>query len=154
MLTLCWVITKSVHAIKARDQSSQLETFWDNRGQQTYRVNPLFSELCACSELRKQWKFTRYVCCRLALESLLLVYLNIMHQLKNLWKFERDRLSDLRDNYERKKHPCHTKLCAFRCLISRPHVLNLRSRNQIRGNLLLSPKLRHFRGSRFSHCFI
>ena len=48
------------------------ETFWDDRGQQTYRVNPLFSELCACSELRKQWKFTRYVCCHLALESLLL----------------------------------------------------------------------------------
>ena len=51
---------------------AQWETFWDDRGQQTYRVNPLFSELCACSELRKQWKFTRYVCCRLALESLLL----------------------------------------------------------------------------------
>ena len=32
----------------------QWETFWDDRGQQTYRVNPLFSELCACSELRKQ----------------------------------------------------------------------------------------------------
>ena len=54
---------------------SQWETFWDDRGQQTYRVNPLFSELCACSELRKQWEFTRYVCCRLALESLLLTYL-------------------------------------------------------------------------------
>ena len=50
----------------------QWETFWDDRGQQAYRVNPLFSELCACSELRKQWKFTRYVCCHLALESLLL----------------------------------------------------------------------------------
>ena len=49
----------------------QWETFWDDRGQQTYRVNPLFSELCACSELRKQWNFTRYVCCHLALESLL-----------------------------------------------------------------------------------
>ena len=48
----------------------QWETFWDDRGQQTYRVNPLFSELCACSELRKQWKFTRYVCCHLVLESL------------------------------------------------------------------------------------
>ena len=47
------------------------ETFWDDRGQQNYRVNPLFSELCACSELRKQWKYTRYVCCHLALESLL-----------------------------------------------------------------------------------
>ena len=53
---------------------NQWETFWDDRGQQTYRVNPLFSELCVCSELRKQWKFTRYVCCRLALESLLLHY--------------------------------------------------------------------------------
>ena len=51
--------------------SIQWETFWDDRGQQTYRVNPLFSELCACSELRKQWKLTRYVCCHLALESLL-----------------------------------------------------------------------------------
>ena len=35
-----------------------------------------------------------------------------------------------------KKHPCHTKLCAFRWLISRPQVLNLRSRNQIQGKLL------------------
>ena len=33
-----------------------------------------------------------------------------------------------------KKHPCHTKLCAFICLISRTQqILNLRSRNQIRG---------------------
>ena len=54
------------------NKKPQWETFWDDRGQQTYRVNPLFSELCACSELRKQWKFTRYVCCHLALESLLL----------------------------------------------------------------------------------
>ena len=57
----------------------QWETFWDNRGQQTYRVNPLFSELCACSELRKQWKFTRYVCCHLALESLLLTELFVLN---------------------------------------------------------------------------
>ena len=48
----------------------------------------------------------------------------------------------------------HTKLCAVRWLISRPQVLNLRSRNQIRGKLLLSRKLCHFRGSRFSRCFI
>ena len=33
-------------------------------------------------------------------------------------------------------------------------VLNLRSRNHIRRKLLLSRKLRHFRGSRFSQCFI
>ena len=39
------------------------------------------------------------------------------------------------------KHTCHTKLCAFRCLISRPHILNLRSRNQVHGKLLLSRKL-------------
>ena len=39
----------------------------------------------------------------------------------------------------------HTELCAFRCLISRPQVLNLRSRNQIRGKLLISRKLPHFR---------
>ena len=77
-----------------------------------------------------------------------------MHKITNLWKFELNRSSKLRDNNERKKHPCHTKLCAFRWLISRPQVLNLRSRNQIRGKLLLSQKLWHFRGSRFSQCFI
>ena len=55
------------------------------------------------------------------------VYLNIMHKITNLYKFELNRSSKLRDNNERKKHPCHTKLCAFRCLISRPQVLNLRS---------------------------
>ena len=33
-------------------------------------------------------------------------------------------------------------------------VLNLRSRNQIRGKLLHSQKLWHFRGSLFSHCFV
>ena len=72
------------------------ETFWDDRGQQTYRVNPLFSELCACSELRKQWKFTRYVCCRLALESLLLLNFDLFvsHDNKNkkgsvsFWKYQ------------------------------------------------------------------
>ena len=36
----------------------------------------------------------------------------------------------------KEKHPCHTKLCAFRCLISKPQILNLRSQNQIRGKLL------------------
>ena len=50
----------------------------------------------------------------------------------------------------KKKHPCQSKLCAFWCLISRPQILNLRSRNQICVKLLLSRKLRHFRGSRFS----
>ena len=77
-----------------------------------------------------------------------------MHKITNLWKFELDWSSELRDNYERKKHPCHTKLCVFRCLISGPQILNLRSRNQVRGNILLSRKLPHFIGSRFSQCFI
>ena len=79
--------------------------------------------------------------------------ISTMHKITNLWKFELNRSSNLRDNNERKKkHPCHTKLCAFRWLISRPQV-NLRTRNQIRGKLLLSRKLWHFRGSRFSQCF-
>ena len=77
-----------------------------------------------------------------------------MHKITNLWKFELNRSSNLRDMNERKKHYCHTKMCAFRWLISRPQVLSLRSRNQIRGKLLLSQKLWHFRGCRFSQCFI
>ena len=48
-------------------------------------------------------------------------------------------------------HHGHTKLWAFRSLILRPQILNLRSRNQIPGKLLLSRKLRHFRGSCFAH---
>ena len=72
-----------------------------------------------------------------------------MHKLTNLWKFELNWSKQLRDNNERKNHPCHTKLCAFWCLIS-----NLRSRNQTHGKLLLSRKLRHFGGSCFSQCFI
>ena len=83
-----------------------------------------------------------------------LMYLNIMHTITNLWKFELNRSSKLRDNNERKKGPCHMKLCAFICLISRPQILNLRYRNQIRGKLLLSRKLQHFRGGRFSQWFI
>ena len=49
---------------------------------------------------------------------------------------------------------CDTKMCAFRCLISGPQIQNLRSQNQIQGKLLLSRKLLHFRGIRFSQCFI
>ena len=52
------------------------------------------------------------------------VYLN-MHTIINLWKFELNWSSKLWDNNERKKHPFHTKLCAFRCLISRPQNLIL-----------------------------
>ena len=77
-----------------------------------------------------------------------------MHKITNLWKFELNRSSKLRDNNERRKHPCHTKLCAFRYLISRPQVLNPRPWNQIRGKVPPSRKLWHFRGSCFSQCFI
>ena len=45
------------------------------------------------------------------------------------------------------------KLCAFRCLIARPQILNLRSQNQIHGKLHLSQKLRYFRGSQFSQLY-
>ena len=40
-----------------------------------------------------------------------------MHKTTNLRKFELNRSSKLRDNNERRKHPCHTKLCAFRWLM-------------------------------------
>ena len=33
-----------------------MEDLSDARWQQTYHVNPLFLEMCAFSELRKQWK--------------------------------------------------------------------------------------------------
>ena len=57
-----------------------------------------------------------------------------MHKITNLWKFELSLSSKLmRDNNGRKTHHCHTKLCAFRCLIYWPQNLILRSRNQIRG---------------------
>ena len=52
-----------------------------------------------------------------------------MHKILNLWKFELNWSSKFRDINERK----NTELCAFRCLISRSQILNLRSRNQIRG---------------------
>ena len=44
------------------------------------------------------------------------------HMLKitNLWKFELNWSSKLRENNRRRKNPCRTKLWAFRCLISRP----------------------------------
>ena len=70
-----------------------------------------------------------------------------MHKITSMWKFEHNRASKLRDNNGRKKTLWHEVVW----LISRPQILNLRSQNQIRGKLLLSRKLCHFRGSRFSH---
>ena len=49
------------------------------------------------------------------------------HKITNLWKFELNWSLKLRDNNERKKHPCYMKLCAFRCLISKPEVLKSNS---------------------------
>ena len=75
-----------------------------------------------------------------------------MHKITNLWKFELNRSSELRDKIERKKDTLVTRSCVhldgwFRDL----KILNLRSRNQIRGKLLLSVTLWV---SRFSQCFI
>ena len=77
-----------------------------------------------------------------------------MHKITNLWKFELNRSSKLRDNYERRKNILVTRIVCFQVLDFRPEILNLRSWNQIRGKLLLSRKLHYFRGSRFSQCFI
>ena len=80
-----------------------------------------------------------------------------MHKITNLWKFELNWSLKLQDKTGRKKHPCHMKLSAFRCLISRPQNLILRSWNQIQiasGKLLLSQKLHYFRKSCFSQRFI
>ena len=51
----------------------------------------------------------------------------------------------------KEKTPLSHEVLAFRCLILRPQNLILRSQNQICGKLLLSRKLRYFKGSRFSH---
>ena len=42
-----------------------------------------------------------------------LVVSHHMHKRTHLWRFELNWSSRLRDNKERKKHHCHTKLCAF-----------------------------------------
>ena len=72
-----------------------------------------------------------------------------MHKITNLWKFELSWLCEVARYKWKKKTPLshhgRTKLCAFRCL---------RSWNQIREKLFLSWKLRYFRGSCFSQCFI
>ena len=77
-----------------------------------------------------------------------------MPKITNMWKFELNRSSKLRDNNERKKTPFSHKVVCFQILISRPQILNPRSRNQIRGKLLLSWKLHYFRGSCFLRCCI
>ena len=73
-----------------------------------------------------------------------------------MWTFELNRSSKLRDINERKNNTLaapwsHEVVCAFRCLILRHQTLNLGSRNR---KLLLSRKLRYFRGSCFSQWFI
>ena len=71
-----------------------------------------------------------------------LLYLNVMHKITTLWKFQLNRSSKLRDNKERKN-----TLVTRSCVLSEAWfrdlklIANLRSRNQIRGKLLLSRKL-------------
>ena len=75
-----------------------------------------------------------------------------MHIVTNLWKFELNWSSKFGDNNERKKTLSHEVMCS-QMLDFETSILNLRSRNQIHGKLLLSWKLRHFRGSHSSQCF-
>ena len=56
-----------------------------------------------------------------------------MHKITNLNRSS--KLGDINEKNQ-KKHPCHTKLCAFSRLISRPQILNLRSQNQVREKCL------------------
>ena len=46
--------------------------------------------------------------------------LNICIKQTNLWKFELNWSSNCETR--KKKDPCNTKMCAFRCLISRPQI--------------------------------
>ena len=50
-------------------------------------------------------------------------------------------------------HHGHTKLCAFICLISRPQILNLRYRNQVRVKLLFFLKTRSLQRELFLTMF-
>ena len=73
-----------------------------------------------------------------------------MHKITNLWTFELNSSSKLRDNNERKITPSLLEVVCFQMLLTlRPQILN-----QIRGKLLLSRKLHYFRGNRFSQLFI
>ena len=139
-------------------------------------VKPLFSELCACSEQHKQWKFTRKVCCHLALESLplkleiwesslwegkqkqwtLLVIVKwsistlYLYKITNLWKFELNWSSELRDNNERKAPLSHEVVC-----LQMLDFETSKSNSEVsKWKLPHSRKLRYFRGSRFSQCVI
>ena len=40
----------------------------------------------------------------------------------------------------KEKHPCHTMLCAFRCLILIPQILNLRSQKKFMENYFFLKK--------------
>ena len=58
-----------------------------------------------------------------------------MHNITNLWilsSIDRRICEILMKEKTPLSHNGHTKLRAFRCLISTPQILNLRSRNQIR----------------------
>ena len=63
-----------------------------------------------------------------------------MHKIRILWKLELKRSPKLWDINEIKKHPCHTKLCALRWLISRAQIQNVLSWNQFCVKILFFSK--------------
>ena len=77
-----------------------------------------------------------------------------VHKITYLWKFELNWSSKLLDIPMKEKTPLSHEVVCFQMLVFPTSNLILRSRNPIRGKLLLSRKLRHFRGSRFPQCFI
>ena len=84
-----------------------------------------------------------------------LVVAQHMHKITNLCKFEHN-WSRSCEIIMKEKNTLVTRGCVLLhvdACFSRPQILNLRSQNQICGKLLLSRKL-HFRGSRFSQCFV
>ena len=59
-----------------------------------------------------------------------------MHRTVHLWQFDSIGCRFWRDNNGRKKYNCHTKSCAFRCLISGPQTSNFEVSKSNSSNLL------------------
>ena len=81
------------------------------------------------------------------------VFQHNVHKITNLWTFELNIIVGFRscEKIMEEKHHCHTKLCAFRCFISGPKNLIMRSRNQIRGKLPFFSKTTFTREGAVSH---
>ena len=99
--------------------------------------------------------------CQRLVFSLGLGYLN-MHKITNLWKFKLNWSLKLRDINERKNTQVVTPSCVlsadawFRSVKIKFWGLKIKLvENFVKSNFsFLSRKLRYFRRSRFSHCFI